>query len=127
MSALGWAGFVAACAAGAIGRHLVDTQISKRFARLPAGTWVVNVSGTLLLGLLTGLGMSGRLGPAALAVAGTGFCGAYTTFSTFTFETVRLSEEGRRRVAVAYALGSLAAGLVAAAAGLWLGLAWSPG
>lgn len=127
MSIWGWAGFVAACAAGAIGRYLVDTEISKRAARLPVGTWVVNVSGSLVLGLLTGLSLSGQLGPQALAVAGTGFCGAYTTFSAFTFETVRLGGNGGPRLAATYALGSLAAGLVAAGAGLWLSSAWSSG
>jgi CrcB protein len=127
MSPLGWAGFVAACAAGAVVRYLVDSGISKRNGRgFPWGTWVVNVSGCLLLGLLTGLGINGRLGHAALAVAGTGFCGSYTTFSTFAFETVRLAGEGRRPAAAGYALGSLAAGLLAAGGGYLLVSLWGP-
>ena len=60
----------------------------------PWGTFVVNVSGCLILGLLTGLGLYHGLGPTCGTIVGTGGLGAYTTFSTFTFETVRLAEEG---------------------------------
>ena len=86
----------------------------------PWGTFVVNVSGCLILGLLTGLGLYHGLGPTARTIVGTGGLGAYTTFSTFTFETVRLAEEGAAGNALANVGASLAVGLLAAAAGLAL-------
>ncbi len=61
------------------------------------------------------------LGGVPLIISGTGLCGAFTTFSTFTFDTVLLAEDGRTTAAVAYALGSILAGLAAAAFGLLLG------
>ena len=61
----------------------------------PWGTCVVNLSGSFVLGLITGLALVPRLPEDARLVLGTGFCGAYTTFSTFTFETLRLAEGGR--------------------------------
>ncbi|HEY3941801.1 MAG TPA: fluoride efflux transporter CrcB [Acidimicrobiales bacterium] len=109
---------------GAPARYLLDRAISTRVASdVPWGTFVVNVSGTLLLGFLTGLTLGDHLGPIDRALLGTGFCGAYTTFSTFTFETVRLVEDGRFLAAAGNVLLSLAVGLGAAAAGLAIGLA----
>ena len=70
--------------------------------------------GSLLLGLLTGLPAS----PAVTAVLGTGFCGALTTYSTFSYETLRLAQEGARFDAVANVVASLVAGLGAASIGL---------
>jgi len=86
----------------------------------PWGTFVVNVSGCLVLGLLTGLGLYHHLGPTTRSVLGTGGMGAYTTFSTFTFETVRLAEEGALDEAFRNAVASGLVGLAAAAAGLAL-------
>ena len=108
--------------AGAIGapaRYLVDVAVQRRIAQpFPWGTFVINASGSFLLGLLSGLALPTQ---AALLI-GTGFCGAYTTFSTFSFESVRLMEEGAGLGALANLAGSVAAGLAAAAAGLGLGL-----
>ncbi len=109
---------------GAPARYLLDRAISGRLeSDLPWGTFIVNMSGSLLLGILTGLGLNGHLGPVPEALAVTGFCGAYTTFSTFTVETMRLVEEGDYLEAAYNSLGSIAVGLIAAAAGLALGLA----
>ena len=85
---------------------------------------MVNVGGSLALGLLAGLVLAQGWSKDAQTVLGTGFLGAYTTFSTFAYETVRRAEEGAPRVAVAYALGSVAAGVAAAAVGLALAGAW---
>ena len=80
---------------GAPARYLLDGFVQDRSrGAFPWGTFVVNVVGALLLGLVTGLALGGHLGDVGKQVAGTGFCGAFTTFSTFTFETTRLAEEG---------------------------------
>lgn len=78
------------------------------------------MTGSLLLGLITGLALHHGLSRAARIVLGTGFCGAYTTFSTFTFETVRLVEEGALAEAFRNTAGTLVACGAAAALGLVL-------
>lgn len=119
--------FLAVAAGGLVGapaRFLIDRAVNGRAeSELPWGTFVVNVSGSLLLGLLSGLSLAGHLPVTAKALLGTGFCGAYTTFSTFTFETVGQLEDGRVLEAAGNALVSLTVGLAAAAAGLAAGLA----
>jgi CrcB protein len=101
---------------GAIGaptRYVLDLFIQRRVrGALPWGTLTVNVAGSAVLGALLGAGPP----PAAAAFVGTGFCGALTTFSTFGYETVRLLEDGSVLAAALNALGSLALGLLAAAA-----------
>ncbi len=91
---------------------------------LPWGTFAVNVSGAFLLGVLTGATLYHGLGPLPRAAVGTGFCGAYTTFSTFSYETVRLLEEGSIAAASVSALASVAVGLLAAAAGIAVVAVW---
>ena len=119
MSPLAWVAFVAAGAIGAPLRYLVDIAITKRReGTFPWATFVINVTGSFLLGLLTGLGLHHGLPKTARVVLGTGFCGAYTTFSTFTFETVRLLEEGEPLAAVKNVAGTLFVAALAAAAGL---------
>lgn len=109
---------------GAPSRFLLDRAVTTRVdSDLPWGTLTVNVSGSLLLGLLAGLTVHQHLPAPAAALLGTGFCGAYTTFSTFTFETVRLVEEGRYTEAAGNVAVGVGVGLAAAAAGLALGLA----
>lgn len=82
----------------------------------PRGTLLVNVAGSLLLGFLVALSADGPV----LAVLGTGFCGALTTYSTFSLDTLHLVEEGEHRKAALNVVGSLALGLAAAYAGLGL-------
>jgi CrcB protein len=109
---------------GAPARNLVDTWVTDRVPhRLPWGTAVVNVSGSVLLGVVTGLLLHHHVGPVPRALLATGFCGAYTTFSTFTFETLELVEEGRLAAAAVNVVASLAVGLAAAALGVAVGLA----
>lgn len=105
-------------AAGAPSRYLVDRWVQSRHASaFPWGTLAVNVAGCLVLGLVAGA-VSAADGPAwLLTLVGTGFCGALTTFSTFSFETVRLVEEGLTRVAAAYLVLSVAVGLALCALG----------
>jgi CrcB protein len=116
---LTWAAFVLAGAAGAVLRSLVDAAVAAR-ARgpFPWGTFVINVSGSLLLGLLAGLSLYHAFPQSPRVVLGTGFCGAYTTFSTFTVDTVRLLEKGGVGDALRNSFGTLVVATVAAAAGL---------
>jgi fluoride exporter len=119
MSPLAWAAFVIAGAIGAPTRYLLDSAVAERVGgAFPWGTFVVNVTGSFLLGFLTGLGLTHAFPKTPRVVLGAGFCGAYTTFSTFTFETVRLLEDGAAGEALRNAAGTLLAGSVAAAAGL---------
>ena len=119
MSPSAWAVFVVAGAAGAVARYLLDRAVAERGrGAFPWGTLVVNVTGSLLLGVITGLALHHGLSKSAKIVLGTGFCGAYTTFSTFTFETVRLVEEGALAEAFRNAAGTLAGCAAAAAVGL---------
>jgi CrcB protein len=99
-------------AIGALLRHWVGEWIDVE--TFPAGTVVVNVGGSFVLALLAFGGLDGEI---ALLV-GTGVCGSFTTFSSFSFETVRLYETGERVRAVVNAAGTLVASLLA------VGLAW---
>lgn len=126
MTPLVWVAFVAAGAVGASLRYLVDVAVTERTGgTFPWATFMINVTGSLLLGLLTGLGLHHGLSKAARLVLGVGFCGAYTTFSTFTFETVRLLDEGEPVAALKNAAGTFLLGALAAAAGLGLATAGS--
>ena len=107
-------------AAGAPLRYLVDRMVQSRHDTvLPWGTFVVNVAGSLMLGAVTGVVLAGAAGPEARALLGTGLCGALTTYSTFSFETLRLAERGRGFLAAANVAGSVLAALAAASLGLW--------
>lgn len=120
MSAAIWVAMLAGGAVGAPARLLLDTWVQGRTgARFPWGTTVVNATGSLLLGLLTGLVLHHGLDPRVRTVAGTGFCGAYTTFSTYAFESVRLAQEDARAAAANVLLQAVAGG---ALAGLGLAL-----
>lgn len=121
MSPAAWVAFIAAGAIAAPVRYLVDGAIGDRTGGVfPWGTFVVNVSGSLMLGFLTGLTLYHAFPAEPRIVLGTGFCGAYTTFSTFTFETVRLVEEGATNEALRNISATLLTGSAAAAAGLAL-------
>ena len=108
-------------ATGALTRFLLDSSIKQRWrSPFPWATVVINVTGSLLLGMLAGLVLFHGQSVVWQTVIGTGFCGGYTTFSTASFETVRLVEQGRRGLALLNAVGSLASSVVACAAGLAL-------
>lgn len=114
---------VALIAAGGVGagiRYVIDVVVTRgRREAFPVGILVINVSGSALLGLITGLGTI--VAPDWLAVLGVGLLGGYTTFSTVSVETVQLARRGRRDWALVNLVGTLAAAVVAAAIGLTLG------
>ena len=96
--------------------------MSSRWRRtFPLGTFLVNLTGSLVLGLLVGLAS----GPTTMALVGTGVLGGYTTFSTASVDTVRLARSGHRGTALAYGGGTMLATIAAALAGLWLGSVWA--
>lgn len=124
MSATAVVGIAVAGALGAPARYLVDGLVQDRTrGPFPWGTFVVNATGSFLLGLITGAALYHGFAGAPKLWLATGFCGAYTTFSTFTFETVRLVEEGDGGAALANVLAGLLVGAAAAAAGLALAAA----
>ncbi len=118
--------YLGVCIGGGVGaalRFTVDGQIKARAgARFYTGTMLINLTGCLLLGLLTGLAEGGSFGSDALAVVGTGVLGGYTTFSTASYETARLLQEGKPSAGLWTGLGTLFGGVALAGLGLWLGL-----
>lgn len=107
---------------GAVARLVLDGLLRARVRlAFPLGTTVINVTGSFLLGLVTGLALAHGLPPEWRAVLGTGFLGGYTTFSTASYETVRLAQQRRYRAALATGVGMLVLALAAAGLGLWLG------
>ena len=118
MSAAVWIGVVICGGAGALARFLLDAIVSTAAGQeLPFGTFTINISGAFLLGLLSGLALTGD----ALTLAGSATLGSYTTFSTWMFETHRLREERQFAGALGNALVSLLVGLGAVALGHYLG------
>lgn len=116
---------LALSAAGGVGaalRLVVDGLVKARVRiGYPLGTTVINITGSFLLGLVTGLALSHILPTEWRLILGTGFLGGYTTFSTASFETVRLAQDGRYVASAINGFGMLAGALLAAALGLWLG------
>ncbi|MEM1032073.1 MAG: fluoride efflux transporter CrcB [Myxococcota bacterium] len=106
-------------ALGALGRYGV-TQWTRGRGDFPWGTLTVNVVGSFLLGVLMGLALSGHLGRGMRAALATGFCGAFTTFSTFSYETLALVRDGRLGRAGANVGASLVLGGLGVVGGLAL-------
>ncbi|GLY05983.1 MULTISPECIES: fluoride efflux transporter CrcB [Actinoplanes] len=105
---------IVGAAIGAPVRYLTDQAMRKRFGPdFPWATLTVNVAGSFILGLVLGL----HLPPTLVALLGTGFCGALTTYSTFGWDTLTLARRGAPAAATAYVLLSVLAGLGAAALG----------
>jgi CrcB protein len=114
MSAVAWVAVGLAGGCGAVARalltHFVNVHAGRAF---PYGTLAVNLSGAVVLGVIAGSGLSGD----ALRIVGIGLVGAYTTFSTWMFDSDRLAREGRRTAAALYLAASVLLGLLA----VWLG------
>lgn len=110
-----------AAALGAGTRYSLDGAVQRRYPSvLPWGTFVINVSGSLALGFVTGLANHHGLGTRWQEVLGAGLLGGYTTWSTFAWESIALAQDRRLGAAALNIGGSLLVGLSAAAAGLAL-------
>jgi CrcB protein len=108
---------------GAVARYLLDTWLTSRtHGPFRWGTFIVNTTGSFALGLLAGLATAGWVSPEVRVAVGVGFLGAYTTFSTWMYETARLLEQRNWTVAALNVVGHLLAGTVAAGLGWWLAL-----
>jgi fluoride exporter len=113
-----WTGVVLIGGAGSVVRFLADGVVTAAAGRdFPFGTLLVNLSGAVILGLLTGLALS----PSQALLAGTAAVGSYTTFSTWMLETQRLTEERQHRKAAVNLVASLVLGVAAAALGRLIG------
>ncbi|MFJ6696960.1 fluoride efflux transporter CrcB [Streptomyces sp. NPDC091272] len=110
---------------GAVGaplRYLTDRAVQARHpSAFPWGTCTVNAAGSLVLGVVTGAVASGAATSSVQLLVGTGLCGALTTYSTFSYETLRLAESGQRFLAGANAAVSVLVALGAVTLGLALG------
>ena len=104
---------------GAISRLWVSQFVSKRFVSgFPAATLVINLIGSLLLGIMVGSGIKGSL----LMLLGTGFMGAFTTFSTFKLEAIQLHMDKRKKEFILYNVLSYGGGILLAFLGIELGM-----
>ena len=119
MSVVVWVAVILIGGCGAVLRFVVDGAVGAWLGRdFPLGTLSINLSGAVVLGLLTGLALDDH----AALLAGTAAVGSYTTFSTWMLETQRLTEERQHGKAIANIVLSLAAGIAAAALGRLIGL-----
>lgn len=103
---------------GAIARYVLGKWItSKANSQIPVGTWLVNMSGSLLLGFLAVLHIEKVVDHEVWLMVGTGFLGAYTTFSTFGYETIQLIQKNNKKIALLYVIFSVILGIIFA----WIG------
>jgi fluoride exporter len=110
---------IGGAAIGAPLRYLGDRAVQARHDTVfPWGTFAVNVFGSLILGIITGAVTAGGASPQVQLTVGTGFCGALTTYSTFSYETLRLLEDDARLFAAANIVATIVAGLCSAFLGV---------
>lgn len=114
-------GMAAAGGLGAVCRFVLDGIVRLRVEAYPLGTMIINLTGSFLLGLVVGLFSAGVLPAEWRLIIGTGFLGGYTTFSTASYEAIRLAQQGRWRAMSVHTLGMAVAAFVLAGLGLWLG------
>jgi fluoride exporter len=112
-----------AAGVGALARYVIDRVVQHWYdSEFPYGTFTINTIGSLLLGLISGLAAHHGLPSGPAVVLSAGFCGGFTTWSTFAYESVALAETGAVWEAAANIAGSVTVGLLAAAAGFALAL-----
>jgi CrcB protein len=113
-----WLLVIAGAAVGAPLRYLVDRAVQAGHDTVfPWGTFTVNVVASGVLGLVTGAVTAGAASSRVALLVGTGLCGTLSTYSTFSYETLRLAEDGARLLAAANAVGSVLAAFGAAVLG----------
>lgn len=118
MTVLIWAGVVIIGGTGSVLRFMVDRAVAGRVGRaLPFGTLTVNITGSAVLGLVTGLALDHD----AALLAGTAAVGSYTTFSTWMLESQRLGEERQMGIAAANIIVSVILGIAAVMLGQTIG------
>jgi CrcB protein len=106
---------------GSLVRYLISKTFNDHFAHFYLGTFSVNILGCLLIGLILGLSMKGDyLTENQILILATGFCGGFTTFSTFAFEKHSLLSAGELLHFSLYLIASIVTGIAAVAFGLWL-------
>lgn len=111
-------------ALGAVLRFVVDGAVKKRWSTtVPWATVAINVTGSFVIGVVAGAVLFHAVPVEYQTIIGTGFCGGYTTFSTASFETVRLGQGRRTVFALAYAAATLVGSVAACVAGL--AIAWA--
>jgi fluoride exporter len=112
----------AGSALGGASRYVIGTALQQRFGlAFPVGTLIVNITGSLLLGFVLRLALGGnQISPETRIFLTTGFCGGYTTFSTFTYDTAVMFESGQYRRAALYVTLSVVLSLAATFGGFAL-------
>lgn len=108
---------------GAGVRFIVGNLISKGKEKVnpfPVGTWIINITGSFLLGFITQLHLSNHISDWLWFFGGVGFCGAYTTFSTFGNETITLIQSNKIKLATIYVVTSIIVGVISAAIGFYI-------
>ncbi|SFA94893.1 CrcB protein [Lentibacillus halodurans] len=105
---------------GAASRYLIAEWMKHKTRAFPAGTWIVNIAGSFLLGMLADFHLANDMNDALWLLLGAGFCGSFTTFSTFGHETVTLLQSDQYKTAGLYVVASIAVGLAAATVGFWI-------
>lgn len=108
---------------GAAARFLLGNLIRRRAPEIepfPIGTWIINITGSFLLGLLTQLHLTNVISDLLWYFVGVGFCGAYTTFSTFGYETITLILANKLKLAGIYVVTSIVFGVISAMIGFYI-------
>jgi CrcB protein len=106
--------------AGAVLRYVLASQIGRLNIRFPLGTFVINITGSLFLGWFLTYATRHNLSDTTRVAIAVGFVGAYTTFSTFMYESNQLADDGAAFEATMYVLSSLVVGIIAVRLGMGL-------
>ena len=108
-------------AVGGVSRYALSSFIQQRAGTFPVGTLIVNITGSLILGFLMRYALgSTSVSAETRALLTTGFCGGYTTFSTFSYETIALIQDGDYRRAATYVVASVVLSIVATFLGIFV-------